>query len=466
MTDSTSTTLTRQSAHADQSERRLADPAYRRDLGDGLVLRWSTGADADRLADFYGLVFRDNEQQPLNARVMAWTRDLISGRHPLIGQDGFALVEQTATGKIAAATCLLSQAWEYDGVRVPVGRPEIVGSLPEYRRRGLVREVMRLIHARSQALGELAQVITGIPWYYRQFGYEYAADLESGVRILTSDLPAAKAGEPERFTVRRATVADIPAIMRFYDEERSGVFVSTPIDERYWRWTIAECDPDGDSFTQVFVVVDTSGAVVGYTMTGMYIWPGALQVFGLWLRPGMWLDALPATLRGLQRVGEATPVPHGGAAFRALSFFLPREHPAMAALTTLLRTQPLEPYAWYVRVDDLPALLRTLTPALERRLAASPFAGYTGELALDFYRGGLRMVWSEGRLAEVADWRKPVWGEAHAGFPPGVFLQLLFGYRDLQELHYAFPDVWAEGAAKALLPTLFPRRESWAVALG
>ena len=119
-----------------------------------------------------------------------------------------------------------------------------------------------------------------------------------------------------------------------------------------------------------------------------------------------------------------------------------------------------------MRVADLPALLRTLAPALERRLAASPFAGYTGELALDFYRGGLRMAWREGRLAEVGDWQKPIWGEGHAGFPPGVFLQLLFGYHDLPELRHAFPDVWAEGVAKALLPTLFPKRESWAIPLG
>jgi hypothetical protein len=45
-------------------------------------------------------------------------------------------------------------------------------------------------------------------------------------------------------------------------------------------------------------------------------------------------------------------------------------------------------------------------------------------------------------------------------------LQLLFGYRDLTELRHAFPDVWTKGEARALLPTLFPRRASWVVPLG
>jgi hypothetical protein len=76
------------------------------------------------------------------------------------------------------------------------------------------------------------------------------------------------------------------------------------------------------------------------------------------------------------------------------------------------------------------------------------------------------MVWRDGRLAEVGDWQKPTWGEGDAGFPPDVFLQLLFGYRDLTELRHAFPDVWTKGEARALLPTLFPRRASWVVPLG
>ena len=445
----------------------LADPAYRRELGDGLLLRWSTAADQERLSTFYGLVFRRREQDPPGTRIAAWLRDMFSGRHPLIGQDGFALVENTATGEMVAATCLLSEAWEYDGIRIPVGRPEIVGSLPDYRRRGLVREVFRLIHARSQAQGDLAQVITGIAWYYRQFGYEYAVELENGVRVALAEVPAAKEGESEPFRLRTATEPDLDAVARYYDEERASALVSTPIDARYWRWGALEADPLGDTFTNVQVIEDASGATVGYTQVGLRGFEGRFDIYGLWLRPGLWFDALPALLRAYQRLGEAALLLGDRQPLHTFAFALPAGHPAIAALRALVNTQPFNnPYAWYVRVADLPALLRTLAPALERRLAASPFAGYTGELALDFYRGGLRMAWREGRLAEVGDWQKPIWGEGNAGFPPGVFLQLLFGYHDLPELRHAFPDVWAEGVAKALLPTLFPRRQSWAIPLG
>ncbi len=57
----------------------------------------------------------------------------------------------------------------------------------------------------------------------------------------------------------------------------------------------------------------------------------------------------------------------------------------------------IPPYAWYIRVPDLPAFLRRIAPVLERRLVASVVAGHTGELALSFYRTGIRLTFADGR---------------------------------------------------------------------
>jgi hypothetical protein len=48
-----------------------------------------------------------------------------------------------------------------------------------------------------------------------------------------------------------------------------------------------------------------------------------------------------------------------------------------------------------------------------------------------------------------------------------VFLQLLFGYRSLDDLRYAFPDVRiVKDEAELVLKTLFPMKPSWVVSLG
>ena len=46
---------------------------------------------------------------------------------------------------------------------------------------------------------------------------------------------------------------------------------------------------------------------------------------------------------------------------------------------------------------------------------------------------------------------------------PGLtFLQLLFGFRSVEDLEYAFPDcIMSSQEARDLLNILFPKRASW-----
>jgi hypothetical protein len=131
-----------------------------------------------------------------------------------------------------------------------------------------------------------------------------------------------------------------------------------------------------------------------------------------------------------------------------------------SALGDIAFVEATSPYPWYMRAADLPRFLRHIAPALERRLAESAQAGYTGELTVDFYRGGLRLAFEDGKLSTAEDWQRPLWGESKSAFPPLVFLHALFGHRNLDELRRIYPDVWAEGDAVALLETLFPKRPS------
>ena len=132
-------------------------------------------------------------------------------------------------------------------------------------------------------------------------------------------------------------------------------------------------------------------------------------------------------------------------------------HPAYAALPGRLPSiQP--PYAWFLRVADLLDFLRTITPVLEARLAASVCAGYSGELKLSFYRGGLRLVFDQGHLTLVVPWQETRADPAAAAFPGLTFLQILFGWRSLAELRYAFPDCQVKDEiCLPQLEALFPK---------
>jgi Acetyltransferase (GNAT) domain len=446
----------------------MSEASYRRDLGDGLVLRWSTSADAEGLAQLYSHVFRENAEAPLNATMAAWTHDLMSGRHPLIDSGDFALVEDTRQRTVVSATCLIAQTWEYAGIAFPVGRPEIVATAPDYRNRGLVRAIFDLIHARSATHGQLAQGITGIPFYYRQFGYEFAIELGGQRTVFFAAIPKLKADTTEAFRLCDATLDDLPQLMALYDRERARGPISTRVDADYWRWVMTEqSEASGEGwFTKL--IESAEGRTVGYLLHRRRRWGGSLAITALAVEPDTSLVAvMPSVLRALQAIAEQLP------AFKAdappanqLAFGFGSAHPAYVALGDLAATYE-PPYAWYVRVPDLPGFIHQIAPALERRLADSPVAGHTGELKLNFYRGGLRLAFEGGRLTAAEDWRAQVWGpRAEAGFPPLVFLQLLFGRRSFADLRYAYSDVWAENSAStALIEALFPAQPSWVLPL-
>jgi hypothetical protein len=121
--------------------------------------------------------------------------------------------------------------------------------------------------------------------------------------------------------------------------------------------------------------------------------------------------------------------------------------------------------AWYIRVQDVPRFLKKIVPVLEHRLASSASRGYTGDLAVSFYRDGFKLVFDRGRIS-VEPFRHTVEDQGHCGFVGLTFLQMLLGYRSFEELHHLHPDCHAKfHHAEPLLNALFPKRASYMLSI-
>ena len=432
-----------------------------RDLGDGLLLRQATARDVEALVAFNSYIFRNSQTSEPNRGIAAWTRDMAERPHPTMEVGDFILVEDTRTGEIVSSLCLISQTWSYGGVALGVGRPEIVGTRPEYRRRGLVRAQFAEIHRRSHERGELLQAITGIPHFYRQFGYEMTIDLHGGHLAYPQDIPRLKDGETESYRVRPAGVADIPFLSETYHAVARRSSVSVVRDAAFWRYEIAGRSDESAMHYQIAIVESVAGVSVGFLVHQNALEDnGRLGIEAYELVPGVsWLAVTPRVLRYLQSVAEAHAA-RSGKPFHSLLFRNGVDHPVARAFPDVL-SRVVNPYAWYVRVPDLAALLWRIAPVLEGRLAHSLAAGHSGELNLSFFREGLHLVFAAGKLVGAESRRPRDDVRADATFPGLTFLQLLFGYRSLEELRYAFPDCWASREARVILAGLFPKQASF-----
>lgn len=431
---------------------------YQEDLGDGLLLRQARPEDAQALADFNKRIHGDNEED--GNMVSAWVLDLMDGTHPTFPPSDFTIVEDTRDGKIVSSLNLISQTWTYAGIPFKVGRPELVGTLPEYRRRGLVRKQFELIHRWSLERGELVQVITGIPYYYRLFGYEMTLALGGFTNGGQNDVPVLDGNKREPYQIRSAGEADLLFIQKLDKEGGKRSLINAQMTPELWRYELMGKRP-GNVNRRVLCIIQTpAGAPVGFLAHPPSLWGETFAVNAYELKPGTsWAAVTPSVVRWMWATGMEWAAARNKT-LKNFEFHLGEGHPVYRAFAEHLPvTRP--PYAYYVRVPDLAAFLRVIAPVLEQRLAKSEWAGYSDDLRISFYNSGLSMSFKRGKIKEIRELAFNELDPIHGAFPGLTFLHMVFGHRTLQEIRYMFADAWITGSKAGLLQALFPRQTSY-----
>ena len=435
-------------------------------LGDSLVLRWATPADTEALASFNVHIHSDDLDDP-EIWLARWTEDLMRGDHPTTRASDFTVVvDENAGGKIVSSLNLISQSWAYDGIPFGVGRPELVGTDPDYRRRGLVRAQMTAVHAKSAARGELVQAITGIPWYYRLFGYGMALDLGGGRDFLWDRPGNDSKVEEELYQIRPATEADWSILQTLYEAHNRGALISRQRDEETWRYELTIPNPISVYARHFYLVelIDSPHQPVAYVEYKQFGNSYFVRELGVrpdhsWRTVGLYLTRYFKKLADVLYEKEEKRL-------RGVTFGLGIGHPIYEALGRQLEEQR-RPYAWYLRVPDLPAFLRHIAPILEKRLAESVLTGYSGTCRVNLYQQQFTLVFAQGKLQEVGSYEPKSVDDGDLQFPDTTFLSMLFGRNSWEELNAVHADCFPRTAEAAVLCSiLFPRKPSWVVGLG
>ncbi|KAF9357138.1 hypothetical protein BGX26_004209 [Mortierella sp. AD094] len=484
------------------------------DLGDGLIMRWSTHADAENVGDLVGETFRwlsfsglqDGVIPGPNLMFRAAAKRLLSGKNAVMTDRDYALVEDTRreAGKNPIVTCVsIHRVRAYYGcVDLFFGKPELIATHPDYRNKGLVRKLLfEMIHTESEARGDSLQFIPGIPHFYRQFGYEYAlVSFTSGKIENIQSIPALSEGKTaEPFSLRKATPDDIPYLISMSTKDRVSPHTQLGLyySPEYWQYTVKDifeiADPEHPGTRSTQIVVDAAtGKDVGFTIAS---YPFGLKLEALVLDESVILqEALYPILRQIvatekkrleEKKAKLTEVEAGK--INTSSFYMilqiHPQHPAAVLLGSKMVPTVTGPgFRLCTRIHDYPKFIRTVTPELEKRLAESPMAGTTGRLRLDFYRKvegnkakGLEIIFEKGKIVEAKEWANPgyektveeylVWKAENnvpvvyeAAFAPLTFNNLLTGERSLEELIWSYGETTVKNeASKLLLNSLFPK---------
>jgi predicted acetyltransferase len=412
-----------------------------RDLGDGLVMRAiESEEDIRRIAVAHREAFGEAELELLTTEVFA--------KYPgFEWQDGI-LVEDTRSKEVVSSICLIPSEWSYEGIGLKVAELGIVGTRKEYRRRGLVRAQMEVFERQLQERGFDLGAIEGIPYFYRQFGYEYAAPLHTDCKLELALIPDLAEGEQETAQIRPLTEADIAQAMAFLEASTGYLCVRVKRDASAWHY-LGSLSPSNPNRAEAYIV-ESGGQPAGYFRMALH--GREEKVWQCREMSNLGYDAILTVLRFMKR----RSVEKGG---QRLSLDLHPSAPAML-VGKRLGGQSRRPYGWQIRIPNRARFLQTIAPVLERRIAESVLAGLSQSVQLNFYEEAIELVFQKGKLERVAS-VGPTDTNNGIRLPPYPDVQLLMGYRSREEILDYRLDFRVDGKFQLLVDTLFPKRESY-----
>ncbi|KAG0367444.1 hypothetical protein BGZ54_003857 [Gamsiella multidivaricata] len=390
-----------------------------------------------------------------NTYVDSAIRRLMSGKHVVMSEYDIALVEDTTLhvqpGKnpIVAAICMQQMAGYYGSVEVTYGALGAVGTLLEYRNRGLIRRLfLEMIHPVADARGDLMTFIIGIPHFYRLFGYEYAVPHKFGQPLkdpISTLFPLLKDAS-ERFTLREVAPSDLPYLVQMTTPKRLHCNAQLGIyyGKAFWDFIAQALAPEAierhhDAHHHAGIIVDTrTGKDIGVSLTSYatrrWIW----EAFSIDLDEATGItykDVMPSILRQLKafdrpyyecynaKLNDNILPAETETEKRDNGFFSPRmyselvinltkHHPVTKLLDSQGRLAPENPpLRLYTRIHSLPKWIEKIAPVLEQRLKDSAMLGISARIQLNFFRKmegmsgrGLEIVFRRGKFVRASDW--------------------------------------------------------------
>jgi len=394
-----------------------------------------TDDDIEQYLELTRIVFRPEED------VDVFVRNLIDYHPTMTLRDHFVAKHH---GKIVACLNLIPVKWSIGGVPLKVAEMGNVATLPEYRHRGLTKRLVAEFHKRVADKGYDLSAIAGIPYFYRQFGYEYAIPIDEETRIKIDQIPDYESKQ----NIRPFNDKDIPKAMQLLKQTQQKFYVHSIRDEKIWKMQqktrIASDPPRFEGYA-----VEENGEIVAYFR--IVDKPKDKELV---LREVTDTDQLMARsiLRFLKDTGKQRG--HETLVSMASHYDSFTEH-----IVSIGGVKQIPSYAWQIRVPEYVKMFKKMKPLFEKRLVASTYRHLTEKMNFNFRRYTVQMTVENGKITDVQ--RLETNEDRTIGLNPLVFTQLLFGHRNRQELEDIYPDFRIRPSHKHLIDVIFPKLLSY-----
>ena len=357
-------------------------------------------------------------------------------KHPEMSHENIFMVKKG--DEVAAGLLLLPQTWIIEGVEVKVAEMGCVGTRPEHRRQRLQWILNEEFDSYAKENGYDLCVLAGIPYFYRQFGYQYAVELNFSAEIGIEKIP-----DNESLLQRREiTKSDTPIMATILRDTQQRYFVKSTRTSGVWKMQQDTCTYGGESFEGMGLIKDS--ILVGYYRYVVDSKNSTLYIRELSISEEVSVEEIIGTLKKHAEETGSRKIKTGLASVDPINLHL-RE----------LGATVNKPYAWQIKPLDLFGLMKKMKPVFEKRIAESQFTDLTKELAFNFFKFAVKVEFVDGKIQKMEKYYEEE--SRNLGFNPYAFIQMLVGYKGWRELAEAYPDFWVRDNLDDLVDVLFPK---------
>ena len=336
---------------------------------------------------------------------------------------------------MVATLNLIPQTWSLGGIPLRVAEMGLVGTHPEYRNRGLQRILNREFDRRIREDEYHLAGLEGIPYFYRQFGYEYSVPLDEWATIPLDKLPAT-----EMSGISPLSPEEIPRAMSLLEATQRKHLVHCIRSQEEWE-TQEKSGIVGEHPSKTYAVRQ-GGKITAYLRANV---KDKVVLLHEITETNLATTKMIATF--LRRLGEE----NGASELVSRESYAEPFDDYLFSLSASKRHH----YGWQMKVVDPQKVFKKITPLFEERIKNSPLIGYSGIVPLNLYKVTVTLNFQNGAVTDVKQSKSEQKGDILVN--PRIFPKMLLGYRSLAELEYEYPDVRIKPEYRPVIETLFPK---------
>jgi len=419
------------------------------DLPDGFEFGIiQTDDDVEELLEFHSIVHPNDDVQELHRQIE---------QLPGFGREMNYYIRDINKNKIVSALNSIPFIWNYEDI--PLRNLELgwVGTLPEYRRRGLNKALYSYFNKLLIEGNYDISSIQGIPYFYRQFGYDFVIPLDRTVWTRTTQIfPIDEKNPPKymKLEVRKAEKNDIPSMIELFDTLNQRLLVYATRSIELWEIQESMKRQFSNDFHS-YVVLDGS-KIIGYFRVVMNIKKDEIPNRSHMLV----IESNITTYDGVQRVIQFLY----GMAVQNNIPLIGSQGPSFNPLSKVLESlggQRKDQWKYQIRIPSMTRFLQKIVPVLERRLKGTMFEGLTYDVRMNAFQNCYSLKFVNGKIIEVADLGpQEVRENQEFRSPPNDLVRLILGAYSIEELEQNNIDFIVRGSIRLIAETLFPKKES------